>query len=62
VAGLLELVHFARHGCLKPVISDTWEAEIGRILDRDQPGQIVRETLISKITRAKGTRGVAQVV
>jgi hypothetical protein len=40
----------------------TWEAEIWRIMVRGQPGQIVCETLISIITRAKWTRGVAQAV
>jgi hypothetical protein len=35
------------------VIPAIWEAEIRRIEVRDQPRQIVRETPISKITRAK---------
>jgi hypothetical protein len=50
-------------GCLwlTPVILTTWEAEIRRISSR-QHGQIVRETPISKITRAKWTGGMAQVV
>jgi hypothetical protein len=33
----------------------TWKAEIKRITDQDQPREIVREILISKITRAKQT-------
>jgi hypothetical protein len=47
---------------LTPVILATWEAEIGRIVVRGQPWQIVLETLSTKIIRAKWTRGVAQVV
>jgi hypothetical protein len=43
---------------LTPVIQATWEAEIKRIEDQDQPRQIT----ISKITRVKWTGGVAQVV
>jgi hypothetical protein len=31
-----------------PVIPSTWEAEIGRIGVRGQPGQIVHETLSPK--------------
>jgi hypothetical protein len=45
-----------------PVIIATWEAEIRRIVVRDQPGQIVQETPIYKISRAKRTEGVAQAV
>jgi hypothetical protein len=45
-----------------PVILTTWEAEIGRIVVQGQPGQIVHKTTISKITTAKWTGGVAQVV
>jgi hypothetical protein len=39
-----------------PVILGTWEAGIGRIVFQGQPGQIVLETPISKITRANGLR------
>jgi hypothetical protein len=35
------------------VMLATWEAEIRKIKVRGQPGQIVLETPISKITRAK---------
>jgi hypothetical protein len=35
---------------LTPVILATWEADIGRITVGGQPGKIVLETLISKIT------------
>jgi hypothetical protein len=45
-----------------PVIPATWETEIGRIMVPGEPRQIVSETPIPKITRAKWTRGVAQVV
>jgi hypothetical protein len=48
---------------LTSVILATWEAEIGKIKVRGQPGQIVHKTYpstISKITRAKWTGGVAQ--
>jgi hypothetical protein len=45
-----------------PVILATWEAEIKRIKFRGQPVQIVGETQISKITRAKWTGGMAQAV
>jgi hypothetical protein len=38
------------------------EAEIERIAVKDQPGQIVRETPISKITRAKWSGDMAQAV
>jgi hypothetical protein len=41
-----------------PIILATWEAEIGKMEVRGQPGQIILETLISKITRAKWTGGV----
>jgi hypothetical protein len=37
----------------------TWEAEIRRITVQGQPGQIVPEIHISKITKAKLTGGVA---
>jgi hypothetical protein len=39
-----------------------WEAEIGRITVRGQPGQIVHEIPISKITKAKWIGDVAQAV
>jgi hypothetical protein len=44
------------------VILATWEAEIRRIVVQGQLGQIVLETPISKITRAKCTGGVAQAM
>jgi hypothetical protein len=47
---------------LTPIILATWKAEIGRIKVRGQPGRIVHETPISKITRAKWTGGVAQAL
>jgi hypothetical protein len=40
-----------------PVILATWEAEIRRTEVQGQPRQIVCETPISKITRAKWTGG-----
>jgi primosomal protein N'' len=43
-----------------PVILATWEAEIERIMVGDKSGQIVLQTLISKITRAKWAGGAAQ--
>jgi hypothetical protein len=51
-------------GCwwLKPIILAIWEAEIRRMMDQSQSGKIVPKTSISKITRAKWTGGVAQVV
>jgi hypothetical protein len=52
----------ARHWWLTPVILATWGADLGRNVTHGQPGQIVHETPISKITRAKWTGGVAQVV
>jgi hypothetical protein len=45
-----------------PIIPATWEAEIRRILVQGQAGQIVCETPISKIARAKWTESAAQVV
>jgi hypothetical protein len=50
------------HRWFTPVILATWEAEIRRITVRGHPGQIVQETPISKVTRAKWTGGVAQAV
>jgi hypothetical protein len=43
-----------------PAILATWKAEIRRITVGGQAGQIVQETPISKIPRAKWTVGVAQ--
>jgi hypothetical protein len=45
-----------------PVILAAWEAEIGRIGIRGQPGKIVLKTPISKITRAKWTGDMSQSV
>jgi hypothetical protein len=44
------------------VILATGEAEIWRIVVRDQLGQIVPRTPLSKITRAKLNGGVPQAV
>jgi hypothetical protein len=45
-----------------PVILATWEVEIRRIVVQVQQGQIVHKTPISKVTRVKWTRGLAQAV
>jgi hypothetical protein len=45
---------------LMSVILATWEAEIQRVLVQCQFRQIVLEIPISKITRARWTRGVAK--
>jgi hypothetical protein len=45
-----------------PIILASWEAEIGRKMVQGQTGQIVRETSIFKITRAKWTGGMAHEV
>jgi hypothetical protein len=48
---------------LTPVVLATWEAEIRRFVVLVQPKQVFLETTpISKITRAKWTGGVAQVL
>jgi hypothetical protein len=52
----------ARYRRLTHIILPTWEAEIERIEAEGQPEQIVQETPISKITRAKWTGGMAQIV
>jgi hypothetical protein len=52
----------ARHQWFTHVILATWEAEIGRIKVQGQPGQIIPETPISKITRTKWTGDVAQAI
>jgi hypothetical protein len=51
-------------GCqwLSLIILATWETETGRILVTGQPRQMVHETPICRITRAKWTGGVTQVV
>jgi hypothetical protein len=53
-----------RAGCqwLTPVILTTWEAKIKKIKVRGQPGQIVHKTPSPKVTRAKWTGDLAQVV
>jgi hypothetical protein len=43
-----------------PIILANWDAEMGRIEVQGQHWQTIHETPISKITRAKWTRGVAQ--
>jgi hypothetical protein len=45
-----------------PVILTTWEAEIRRIVVQGQPRQIVCETPISKMIRAKWTESSDEVV
>jgi hypothetical protein len=45
-----------------PIILATWEAEIERITVKGQLRQIVCETPISNIARAKLTGGMAKVV
>jgi hypothetical protein len=52
----------AGHQWLMNVILATSETEIRRIEIRGQPKQIVRETPISKITRAKWTRSAVHAV
>jgi hypothetical protein len=52
----------ARLQWVTPIVLVTWKAEFGRITVWGQPRQIVWETLISKITRAKWTGGVAQAL
>jgi hypothetical protein len=47
---------------LTTVILATWEADIKRITVQHQPRQIVRETSICKITKAKSTGGLTQAV
>jgi hypothetical protein len=44
------------------VILATWKAEIRRIMVWDLPVETVHKTLISKITKAKWTGSVAQLV
>jgi hypothetical protein len=45
-----------------PVILATWETKIRRIKDRGHSRQIVYETPISKITKAKWTGDMANAV
>jgi hypothetical protein len=53
----------ARHQWLMPVVLASWEAEIRRITVQDQPRtNNSQDPPISKLTRAKWTGGVAQVV
>jgi hypothetical protein len=52
----------AGHRWFMPVILVAWEAEFMRIMVQGQPRQIVHKTLSPKISRAKWTAGVAQVV
>jgi hypothetical protein len=41
-----------------PVIQETWEADIERIVVQGQPRQVVQEIPFPKITRAKWTKDV----
>jgi hypothetical protein len=52
----------AGHQWLTPVILATWEVVIQRITVLGQPREILHQTPISKISRAKWAGGVAQVV
>jgi hypothetical protein len=52
----------ARHQWLMSVILATWKAEIRRITVRDQPRQIIYETLSQKYSTQKRAGGIAQVV
>jgi hypothetical protein len=58
----IRLSFLAGHQWLTRVILAILEAEIRRMLVWGQPRQIVQETPISKITRAKWTGGVAQAI
>jgi hypothetical protein len=49
----------AECGSPTPAIQASWEAEIRRNMVQGQPGQIVCEISISKITRAKWSGGMA---
>jgi hypothetical protein len=53
---------FARHWWRMPVILTSWEAEIKGIKVWGQPRQVVYETQSPKITKAKWTGHMAQVV
>jgi hypothetical protein len=58
---------FQKHGIYLALVAHACnpsylEAEIGRIMAQGQPRQIVLKTSSPKITRAKWTGGVAQVV
>jgi hypothetical protein len=57
---LLKITHIAELQWVIHVILATWQAKIGKVGVQGQPRQIVQETPISKITRAKWTGGVAQ--
>jgi hypothetical protein len=46
--GIFAKNNYGQAWWLMPVISATWEAEIGRIAIQDQPGQIVLETPSAK--------------
>jgi hypothetical protein len=52
----------AKHQWFTPIILATWEADIERIKVQGQPRQIVHKTPISKISTAKWTGSLAQVV
>jgi hypothetical protein len=45
-----------------PAVLATWEEKIGRIEVLGQPTQILYDNPITKITRAKWTGGMVQVV
>jgi hypothetical protein len=57
-----DFTHIARHWWLTPVILATWETEICRIEARIKPRKIVHETPPPKITIAKWSGVVAQVI
>jgi hypothetical protein len=59
---LIKLLIPAWHWWLMMIILASWEVEIGKITVWGKPRQIVQWDPISKVTRAKWTGGVAQVL